>query len=98
MEKSEAIYYCIDCNRPIRHKGRCMLCNMRERKKVEKAERADLDKILCCPKCKTEPMEAGVKGDRFVVRCRACGKLVWDSEMDSAYAAKMMKPGWKNER
>jgi hypothetical protein len=25
----DRIYYCIDCNRPIKHKGRCMPCNMR---------------------------------------------------------------------
>jgi hypothetical protein len=24
----EKIYYCIDCNRPIKHKGRCMTCNI----------------------------------------------------------------------
>jgi hypothetical protein len=25
----DKLYYCIDCNRPIKHKGRCMPCNMR---------------------------------------------------------------------
>jgi len=28
------IYYCIDCNRPIKHKGRCMLCVMTWKKRM----------------------------------------------------------------
>jgi hypothetical protein len=29
------VYYCIDCNRPIKHKGRCMLCNITARKRLD---------------------------------------------------------------
>jgi hypothetical protein len=29
------VYYCIDCNRPIKHKGRCMVCNVTARKRLD---------------------------------------------------------------
>jgi len=39
--KSEKVYYCIDCNRPITHKGRCSPCNERS-----KAARINMDTAL----------------------------------------------------
>lgn len=33
------VYYCIDCNRPIKHKGRCMLCNVTARKRLDAQEK-----------------------------------------------------------
>jgi len=62
----------------------------------------ELEKYLECERCKKKDfpyraMEAGVSGDRFIVQCRTCGKLMWDSQMDSCFAAKMKKKGWKNE-
>jgi len=31
--------YCIDCGRPINHRGRCLACNMEAQKKVEAQDR-----------------------------------------------------------
>jgi hypothetical protein len=33
------IYYCIDCNRPIKHKGRCFLCNKTAKLRREAQDR-----------------------------------------------------------
>lgn len=33
------VYYCIDCNRPIKHKGRCMICNVTARKRLDAQEK-----------------------------------------------------------
>ena len=32
---AEKTYYCIDCNREIKHKGRCLACNMQAKKRRE---------------------------------------------------------------
>ncbi len=37
------VYYCIDCNRPIKHKGRCMLCNMTAKKRLDAQARKYAD-------------------------------------------------------
>ena len=36
---AEKTYYCIDCNREIKHKGRCLACNMKAKKRKEAQDR-----------------------------------------------------------
>ena len=31
----DEVYYCIDCNREIHHKGRCLACNVQAKKRKE---------------------------------------------------------------
>jgi hypothetical protein len=40
MAISDKIYYCIDCNRPIRHKGRCISCQGIEDRRVPNVAQA----------------------------------------------------------
>jgi len=35
----EKTYYCIGCNREIKHKGRCLSCNMKAKKRREAQDR-----------------------------------------------------------
>jgi len=38
-KQEEKVYYCIDCNRPIKHKGRCFLCNKTAKMRKEAQDR-----------------------------------------------------------
>ena len=37
--------YCIDCNREIHHRGRCLLCNTRAKERREAQHRYALEQI-----------------------------------------------------
>lgn len=48
-EKEKAkkkIYYCIDCDRKIKHKGKCLMCNMKAKKEREEKEKSFAGKLV----------------------------------------------------
>jgi len=36
---SDLEYYCIDCGRKIKHRGRCLPCNVEAKRKLEAQDR-----------------------------------------------------------
>jgi hypothetical protein len=35
LKMAEKTYYCIECNREIKHKGKCLACNVKNKKRRE---------------------------------------------------------------